>query len=123
MKKLFFALLVFGFCQANLSAQSEAVKIYAAKSAETYCTCGGMVKAIDIQLAMLDEKISQEDGNAQVMGIALEVQGCIVELNVVAGDMEPTTAAQEQAQALTEKIISEKYPECAKKIARLSEKK
>jgi len=123
MKKTFLAILAFGLYVANTSAQSDAVKQYAEGGADIYCTCEGMAKAIDLQIAVLDQAISEADANAKIMGLMGEMQECNILLNQYALKLEPTTAAQEQAELEMVKVINKKYPECAKKIARLTEKK
>ena len=122
MKKLFLAVLAFGLYNANSSAQSEAVKQYAKGAADVYCTCDGMVKVVDLQIAVLDQTMNQADANAKTMELITDLQECSYKLNEYMLKLEPTTAAQEQAELELMKVLNKKYPECAKKIARLSGK-
>lgn len=122
MKKVFLAILALGLYTANASAQSDAVKQYAEGAADVYCTCDGMIKVIDLQIAVLDQTISQADANAKTMELFTDMQECSYKLNEYALKLEPTTAAQEQAELELMKVLNKKYPECAKKIARLTAK-
>ena len=122
MKKLFLAVLALGLYTTNASAQSDAVKQYAEKAADVYCTCEGMTKAIDLQMAVLDQTMNEADANAKTMSLMGEMQECTFLLNEYASKLEPTTAAQEQADLELMKVINKKYPECGKKIARLTGK-
>jgi hypothetical protein len=123
MKKIFLSILAFSLYGASTFAQSAEVKSCAEKTAEVYCTCEGMTKAVDLKIAVLDGKISEADANAQIMALMLDMQECSFMLNEEMGKLEPTTAAHEQAEMLMLKVMNEKYPDCAKKIARLTEKK
>lgn len=123
MKKVFLAVLAFGLYIANTSAQSAGVKQYAEGAADVYCTCGGMVKVIDLQIAVLDQTVSQADANSKTMELFAEMQECNIMLNSYMSKLEPTTAAQEQAELEMMKVINTKYPECAKKINRLTGQK
>ncbi len=121
MKKIFLSILAFSLYGASTFAQSAEVKLYAEKSAEAYCTCNGFVKLIDAQIAAMDNLISSEELANQTNASMKDMQMCTIELNQYMPDLNRETAGE--VEKLTQQIMDKKYPDCAKKIARLTEKK